>query len=175
MQYCFEGHPVPRPEFVNEKPQVGGRRSGLLAPFPRTVDEETFLRGAWPTDRNGVVQFTSMLSFQVVFTQLKSIHSTLQLLTYSAIFPGYYTGRATHIHTKVYPEWKVLPNGTFTSNHLAHVGQFFFDDEINLRIDNVRTFSTFACLSSHHWPLCHIAIFEFGLAYYSLYHNHSQM
>jgi len=109
----YAGHPLPRPDLVDEKPQVGGKRAGLKTAYPRTVHEETFLRGAWPTDRRGVAQFTT-------------------------IFPGYYTGRATHIHTKVYPTWKVLPNGTFKSSHLAHVGQFFFDDEINLRIDNVR-------------------------------------
>jgi hypothetical protein len=67
---------------------------------------------------------------------IDSTHSFNTLHT--AIFPGYYTGRATHIHTKVFPTWKVLPNGTFTSDQLAHVGQFFFEDEINLRIDNVR-------------------------------------
>lgn len=47
-----------------------------------------------------------------------------------AIFPGYYTGRALHIHTKVFPEWKELPNGTFEAGRLSHTGQFFFDDEI---------------------------------------------
>ncbi|KAG6856858.1 hypothetical protein H0H87_012675 [Tephrocybe sp. NHM501043] len=107
----YAGHPEPAPHLVNEQPQVGGKRAGLLSAFPRTVQEETFLRGAWPTDQNGVAQFTT-------------------------IFPGYYTGRATHIHTKVFPSWTVLPNGTFTSDHLAHTGQFFFDDEINLRVDN---------------------------------------
>jgi hypothetical protein len=57
--------------------------------------------------------------------------------SFLAIFPGYYTGRATHVHTKVFPTWTALPNGTFTSDQLAHVGQFFFDDEINMRVDNV--------------------------------------
>jgi len=53
------GHPWPKPEHVDSKPQVGGKRNGLLPPFPRTVQEETWLRGAWPTDENGVAQFTS--------------------------------------------------------------------------------------------------------------------
>jgi hypothetical protein len=56
----------------------------------------------------------------------------------TAIFPGYYTGRATHIHTKVFPEWTVHPeNGTFTPGRLAHVGQFFFEDDINMAVDKV--------------------------------------
>ncbi|KAF8201300.1 Intradiol ring-cleavage dioxygenase [Mycena galopus ATCC 62051] len=109
----YSGHPEPAPHLANEQPQVGGKRSGLLSAFPRTQPSETFLRGAWATDRNGVAQFTS-------------------------IFPGYYTGRATHIHTKVFPEWTVHPeNGTFTPGRLAHVGQFFFEDDINISVDKM--------------------------------------
>jgi hypothetical protein len=53
-----QGHPEPAPHLVNEQPQVGGKRSGLLSAFPRTEPKQTFLRGAWATDRNGVAQFT---------------------------------------------------------------------------------------------------------------------
>ncbi|KAK7052159.1 Intradiol ring-cleavage dioxygenase [Favolaschia claudopus] len=109
----YSGHPIPAPHLVDEQPQVGGKRSGLLSAFPRTEPRETFLRGAWATDRNGVAQFTS-------------------------IFPGYYTGRATHIHTKVFPEWTVHPeNGTFTPGRLSHVGQWFFEDDINMSVDKM--------------------------------------
>ena len=58
------GHPSPHPHLVNEQPQIGGKRSGLLSPFPRSLSEETWLRGAWPTDRNGVAQFTSMFCWR---------------------------------------------------------------------------------------------------------------
>ncbi|KAJ7621290.1 Intradiol ring-cleavage dioxygenase [Roridomyces roridus] len=113
----YAGHPDPAPHLVNEQPQVGGSRSGLLSAFPRTKYQETFLRGAWPTDRNGVSQFTS-------------------------IFPGYYTGRATHIHTKVYPEWTVHEeNSTFTGGRLAHVGQWFFEDDINMAVDKMHPYT----------------------------------
>ena len=57
-----------------------------------------------------------------------------------AIFPGYYTGRALHVHTKVFPEWEVLPNGTFKAGRLAHVGQWFFDDQLEDAIDKVCLF-----------------------------------
>jgi hypothetical protein len=141
------GHPVSRPEFVNQKPQVGGKRAGLLSAFPRTVQQETFLRGAWPTDRNGIAQFTSacLFSFLLCLSSLSDLidRSNCPARSFSlctAIFPGYYTGRATHVHTKVYPTWKTLPNGSFTSDQLAHVGQFFFEDEVNLRIDSVRIY-----------------------------------
>ncbi|KAE9408644.1 aromatic compound dioxygenase [Gymnopus androsaceus JB14] len=108
----YAGHPEPSIELKDEKPQVGGKRNGLLSAFPRTKPQETWLRGAWPTNGNGVAQFTT-------------------------IFPGYYTGRATHIHTKVFTDWKPLENGTFQAGNLAHVGQFFFDDDINLQVDKM--------------------------------------
>jgi len=113
----YAGHPWPKPELMNEQPQVGGKRNGLLTAFPRTEEEETWLRGAWPTDSNGVAQFTS-------------------------IFPGYYTGRATHVHTKVFPEWEVLPNGTFIGGRLSHVGQFFFEDDMNAIVDKMWPYVT---------------------------------
>lgn len=55
----YAGHPRPFPHLANEQPQVGGKRSGLLSAYPRTEFQETWLRGAWPTDKNGVAQFTS--------------------------------------------------------------------------------------------------------------------
>ena len=55
-----------------------------------------------------------------------------------AIFPGYYTGRALHVHVKVFPDWEVLPNNSFRGGTLAHVGQFFFDDDLEAVIDEVR-------------------------------------
>ncbi|KAF8154565.1 Intradiol ring-cleavage dioxygenase [Crassisporium funariophilum] len=114
----YAGHPVPHPHLVGEKPASEGKRRGLLSSFPRTVHEETWLRGAWPTDKNGVVQFTT-------------------------IYPGYYTGRATHIHTKVFPEWSVIQeNNTFKAGRLSHVGQWFFDEDLNTVIDNMYPYVT---------------------------------
>jgi protocatechuate 3,4-dioxygenase beta subunit len=57
----------------------------------------------------------------------------------TAIYPGYYTGRAVHIHAKVHPEWQVHPNGTFTPARLVHSGQFFFDETVNIEVDKVRS------------------------------------
>ncbi|KAF9474658.1 aromatic compound dioxygenase [Pholiota conissans] len=114
----YAGHPLPHPHLANVGPATEGRRRGLMPAYPRTVHEETWLRGAWPTDKNGVVQFTT-------------------------IYPGYYTGRATHIHTKVYPEWSVIPeNNTFKAGRLAHTGQWFFDEDMNMVIDKMHPYIT---------------------------------
>ncbi|KAJ4474306.1 Intradiol ring-cleavage dioxygenase [Lentinula aciculospora] len=108
----YAGHPEPAPHLANEQPQVGGKRSGLLSAFPRTNFHEQWLRGAWQTDSHGVARFTT-------------------------IFPGYYTGRATHVHTKVFTSWTENPNGTFDGGKLAHVGQFFFEDDLNMQVDKM--------------------------------------
>lgn len=114
----YAGHGDPAPHLINELPQRGGARSGLLSAFPRGNDHETFLRAAWPTDKNGIAQFSS-------------------------IFPGYYTGRATHVHVKVHTEWTPLPhNNSFAIGSTAYVGQLFVDDEINLQVDKVWPYST---------------------------------
>ena len=63
----------------------------------------TFLRGVQATDSDGVAQFDT-------------------------IFPGHYTGRATHIHITTHGNATVLPNGTFTGGVDNHVGLFFDQD-----------------------------------------------
>lgn len=104
----YAGHPSPKRGLENEVPAQTGKRRGLLSAYPRDqgpVGKETWLRGALPTDQNGVTEFTS-------------------------VFPGYYTGRATHVHVKVHPEWTALPNGTFTSGRLVHTVSAERADEI---------------------------------------------
>lgn len=99
-----------------EGPAPYGVRKGLLTKFPRWNSHETWLRGAWPTNKNGVSQFSS-------------------------IFPGYYTGRATHVHTKIHTQWTPLDNGTFTTGRIVHTGQFFVPDELNAVVDKVHPYT----------------------------------
>mgnify|MGYP001577348290 FL=1 len=141
----YAGHADPDPALFWEGPAPSGIRKGLLTKFPRWNTEETWLRGAWPTNKNGVAQYTS-------------------------IFPGYYTGRATRtcyivalesleltgfadVHVKVHTEWEPLANGTFTSGRLIHTGQLFVEDSINEVIDKVRR-----ATPSHRAPLTSCAV-----------------
>jgi len=113
----YSGHPAPHPDNAGKKPATEGPRRGLLPPYPRT-DQENWLRGAWPTDRNGVAQFTT-------------------------IYPGYYTGRATHIHAKVFSDWTAIKeDNTFKAGRLSHVGQFYFDEELNVALDKMYPYVT---------------------------------
>ncbi|KAK4702705.1 hypothetical protein P7C70_g3517, partial [Phenoliferia sp. Uapishka_3] len=112
----YAGHPEQEEKLKWEGPKHEGPRKGLLSKYPRTEPEQTFLRAAWPTNKNGVSQYTS-------------------------IFPGYYTGRATHVHVKVHTQWTPHANGTFTSSRLIHTGQFFVPDDINVSIDKIHPYT----------------------------------
>jgi protocatechuate 3,4-dioxygenase beta subunit len=59
-----------------------------------TTDDQTFLRGTQVTDANGLGAFRT-------------------------IYPGWYRGRAVHIHTKVH-----------VGGSVVHTGQLFFDDAL---------------------------------------------
>lgn len=78
---------------------------------PTHVKTESFLRGGYFTDANGIVELTT-------------------------IYPGYYTGRTAHIHAMVHNNWKAQNNGTLLSSggSVNHIGQFFFDESWNDRV-----------------------------------------
>jgi len=69
---------------------------------------QTWLRGGWYTDANGIVEV-------------------------STIYPGYYTGRAPHIHIMVHNNWAQSTNGTLVSHagSVLHIGQAFFPENWN--------------------------------------------
>jgi protocatechuate 3,4-dioxygenase beta subunit len=70
---------------------AGGNYSG----FNATADNTTFLRGVQIADADGNV-------------------------TFDTLYPGWYEGRATHIHLMV-----------LVGGNVVHTGQLFFDEQIN--------------------------------------------
>ncbi|RYP77310.1 hypothetical protein DL770_007077 [Monosporascus sp. CRB-9-2] len=88
-----------------------GVYSGVVADGNGDSSDETninntFLRGIQKTNEDGVAQFES-------------------------IFPGHYTGRATHIHVMVHTNVTRYCNGTLGNDVSAsHVGQAFFDQAL---------------------------------------------
>ncbi|WP_371578768.1 intradiol ring-cleavage dioxygenase [Streptomyces sp. NBC_01314] len=67
------------------------------------TDDTRYLRGTWRTDRQGFV-------------------------TFKTVFPGWYTGRCVHIHTKVHVNGEWTEAG-YEGGNTCHTGQFFFDEE----------------------------------------------
>lgn len=77
----------------------------------------TFLRGVQQTDADGVVNFDT-------------------------IFPGHYSGRATHEHIVTHHGATILANGTFTGGHVSHLSQMFFDPALIKAIEATAPYNT---------------------------------
>ncbi len=80
------------------------------------TDDERYLRGTQLTDRHGFVEFTT-------------------------IFPGWYQGRAVHIHTKVHVGGTMTDAG-YEGGHTCHTGQFFFAESAVLDSAKEEPYST---------------------------------
>jgi len=89
---------------------VAGNQPGQGDPVPDdldTIPTDIFLRGVQLTDADGNV-------------------------TFDTIYPGWYSGRAIHIHMKVYAGGDVdQASDTYEGGHTSHTGQLFFDEETN--------------------------------------------
>uniref|UniRef100_H3H633 Intradiol ring-cleavage dioxygenases domain-containing protein n=1 Tax=Phytophthora ramorum TaxID=164328 RepID=H3H633_PHYRM len=100
-----------------------GAYSGIVASgngdsSDATNVDKTFLRGLTPTDEDGVASYTS-------------------------IFPGHYTSRATHIHLiGTYNGTPLGGNNTYSGGYASHVGQLFFDQDLISEVEATAPYST---------------------------------
>jgi protocatechuate 3,4-dioxygenase beta subunit len=78
-------------------------------------DDLTFLRGVQTSDRHGVVEFRTL-------------------------YPGWYLSRAIHIHAKVHLGGRVS-GGKYSGGHVAHTGQFFFDERVTEEIAKLQPYA----------------------------------
>ncbi|MEW1922834.1 intradiol ring-cleavage dioxygenase [Streptomyces sp. NPDC088360] len=90
----------------------GGGGGGHQEP----TDDERYLRGTQLTDKHGYVEFKT-------------------------VFPGWYQGRAVHIHTKVHVGGTMTDTG-YEGGHTCHTGQFFFAETAVLASAEVSPYST---------------------------------
>ncbi len=94
----------PGPPPKGKSPGGAGAGGGHTKP----TDKLTFLRGVQLSDSDGVVEFQT-------------------------IYPGWYLGRAIHIHVKVHVGGRVT--GThYSGGHVSHSGQFFFAEDMTEKI-----------------------------------------
>ncbi|KAJ3124240.1 hypothetical protein HK098_001302 [Nowakowskiella sp. JEL0407] len=71
---------------------------------------KTFLRGVVKTDSDGIAHITT-------------------------VFPGFYSGRAAHIHVVVHYGGQVMSDGTYQGGAISHVGQIFLPESILTEIE----------------------------------------
>ncbi|WP_405685974.1 intradiol ring-cleavage dioxygenase [Streptomyces sp. NBC_01387] len=93
-------------------PGGGGGGGGHVEP----TDDKRYLRGTWLTDQHGYVEFRT-------------------------VFPGWYQGRAVHVHTKVHVGGKLTEAG-YEGGHTCHTGQFYFDEKAVLASAAVAPYAT---------------------------------
>lgn len=81
--------------------------------------DSTYLRGIQITDHDGVVQFET-------------------------IFPGHYSGRATHTHLLTHTNATVMPNGTISvwNAPVAHIGQLFWPENLINAVEATYPYNT---------------------------------
>jgi protocatechuate 3,4-dioxygenase beta subunit len=85
--------------------------AGAIGSIPRT-DDDTYLRGAQFSDHQGRVRFTS-------------------------IYPGFYAGRALHIHVAV----RIVAGDEYLEErNVAWVGQLYFPEAISRAVLNTRAY-----------------------------------
>lgn len=79
----------------------------------------TYLRGIQLTDHEGVVSFET-------------------------IFPGHYSGRATHTHLLSHTNATLLPNGTISvfNKPVAHIGQLFYPESLRTAVEATYPYNT---------------------------------
>lgn len=60
-----------------------------------------------------------------------------------SVFPGHYTGRATHIHVMVHQtDGTLQSNGTYVNSTASHVGQVFFDQDLITQVDALAPYNS---------------------------------
>ncbi|SEE50525.1 hypothetical protein SAMN05216483_6436 [Streptomyces sp. 2131.1] len=104
--------PGPPPTGTPTAPPDGPGGPGGHAP---PTDDLTWLRGIQMTDAQGFV-------------------------TFRTVFPGWYAGRAVHIHTKVHTGGSRTSDG-YTGGRACHTGQFYLPEEAVNATSNTEPYS----------------------------------
>jgi protocatechuate 3,4-dioxygenase beta subunit len=98
--------PFPTGDFDRgSRPAFFGRGPGGQPPHQKLTDDKTFFRGVQLTDDEGTAEFVT-------------------------IFPGWYRGRAIHIHMKVWVNGSVADR-RYAGGYTCHTGQLFFPEDIS--------------------------------------------
>src|ERR1017187_10175739 len=98
-------------------PPPDGRGPGRMGPPPaRQTDATRFLRGLQLTDKQGIAEFTTL-------------------------YPGWYHGRAIHIHLKVHVGGGAS-GARYAGGHVSHIGQLFFPEDVTEQVAKLAPYAT---------------------------------
>lgn len=102
-----------------------------LTPFPPADCNTTGVYSGVSASGNGAADPSNVNT-----TYLRGIQKTSSdgVALFETLFPGHYTGRATHIHVMVHANATPAANGTLMGTTAAHVGQVYFDQDLISRV-----------------------------------------
>ena len=86
-----------------------------MPPAARPTDGALFLRGVQLTDPQGIAEFTTL-------------------------YPGWYEGRAIHIHLKVHLGGSAA-DGKYAGGHVSHTGQLFLPEDVTEEVAKLEPYS----------------------------------
>ncbi len=99
----------------------------------------------WHCNATGVYSHfeTSTVSTTTYLRGIQLTNSSGQA-TFYTVYPGYYSGRATHIHVKVRFGGTETSSGSiyYWGGHTSHTGQIFFNDSITTLIQSTTYYSS---------------------------------
>ncbi|CAF1349450.1 unnamed protein product [Adineta steineri] len=80
------------------------------------------------------------------FFRGQQITNSKGISIFNTIYPGWYRGRATHMHVKVHIDasLSIMDGGAIYTKggHVSHTGQFFFDDSLTDAVATVYPYTT---------------------------------
>jgi protocatechuate 3,4-dioxygenase beta subunit len=109
------GPPPPPPGAAPFRPAMPPPGFGPGGRGPRKIDATRFLRGVQLTDSQGLAEFATL-------------------------YPGWYAGRAIHIHLKVHLGGEHRAD-LYRGGHVSHTGQLFFPEEVTGEIAKLQPYA----------------------------------
>lgn len=89
--------------------------------------------------------FSLNFTYQSSLIQGQQITDIQGVAVFNTIYPGWYRGRATHMHVKVHIDASLVSIGGTAyviGGHVSHTGQFFFDDTMTDAVATMYPYST---------------------------------
>jgi protocatechuate 3,4-dioxygenase beta subunit len=106
---------MPPPGFPDGSAPDGPPPDGFGPGGPRSTDPSRFLRGVQLTDKQGLAEFVTL-------------------------YPGWYFGRAIHIHVKAHLGGAVA-GGKYAGGHVSHTGQLFLPEDASAEVARLQPYA----------------------------------
>ncbi len=114
----------------------------LLLAKDKWVDQLT-LQHFFEVEQHVCLLCLHIISFHLI--QGQQITDSQGVAIFNTVYPGWYSGRATHMHVKVHIDASLVSIGGIVhvkGGHVSHTGQFFFDDTMTDAVANYSPYST---------------------------------